>query len=214
MEQLSPAGLELGSESHEELIEASSLLMPTATGAVGACDRGGYSVDGTLWWREGINLPPKLTEAAVELVDGLISLLKSTQCLVQSENLSLAGHTVAPGEICPHSMCRGKLSNLGPDPRGDRLADHQHRRGVICVPFLRLLLEGVEENRRDRRRSIPVSDRGLGDVGEVGSCGWQCGPLGMTQEAEPVEDATNRELPKEVIGAIKDRVGVVEVAPR
>ena len=105
-------------------------------------------MDGTLWWRESINLSPKLTEATVELIDGLISLLKSAQRLIERVDLSLTGDTVASGEVCPHRMSSRKLSYLGPDPRGNRLADHHLRGGVIHVPFLQLLLEGVEKSGR------------------------------------------------------------------
>ena len=77
VQQLSPAHLKLGTKPHEELIEATSLLMPTATDARGTSDGGSYSMCRALRWRESINLPPNLTVAAVELVDGLIPLLKS-----------------------------------------------------------------------------------------------------------------------------------------
>ena len=110
--------------------------MPTALDAGDARDGGSNSMCRALWWSEGINLPPKLTEAAVELVDGLIPLLKSAQRLVEREDLSLTENTVAPGEVCSHHMSSGKISYLGPDPRGDRLAYHHLGGKVVCVPSL------------------------------------------------------------------------------
>ena len=102
----------------------------------------------TLRWRKSINLPPNLTEATVELVDGLIPLLKSAQRLIEREDLSLTGDTVAPSEVCPHRMSSRKISYLGPDPKGDRLANHHLCGRIIRVPFLQLLLKGIKKSGR------------------------------------------------------------------
>ena len=80
---------------------------------------------------EGINLPPGLAVAAVGLIDGVFPLLKATQCLVQCVELGLAGATVATSKVRPHRMSGRKVDNLRPDARGDRLADHHLRGGVI-----------------------------------------------------------------------------------
>ena len=175
------------------------LFRSTATEAGGAGDSGSYSMYRTLRWRKSINPSPKLTKATVKLINGLIpllksaqclieckdlsltgntvapgeicshrmrsrkisylgpDLLKSAQCLIECKDLSLTGNTVAPGEICPHRMRSRKISYLGPDPRDDCLANHHLCGRVIRVPFLQLL-EGVEKNRRDRRRYILVSN--------------------------------------------------------
>ena len=148
MKQLSPACLKLRAKPHEKLIESTSLLMLTATETGCAGDGGSYSMYRTLRWRESINLSPELTEPTIELIDGLISLLKSAQSLVECKDLSLAGNTVTPGKVCPHCMSSGKISYLSPDPRGDRLADHHLGGRVICVPFLQLLLEGIKKSGR------------------------------------------------------------------
>ena len=67
---------------------------------------------GARWRREGINLSLGITVAAVELINGVVPLLKATQCLVQCEDLGLAGSTVATSKVCSHSMSGRKIDNL------------------------------------------------------------------------------------------------------
>ena len=100
-------------------------------------------------WRKGINLLPGITVAAVELIDGVVPLLKATQCLVQCVEMGLAGATVAMSKVCPHRMSGRKVGNLRPDARGDRLVDHHLRRGVIRMPLLQFPFKGLEKNRRE-----------------------------------------------------------------
>ena len=163
MEKIGPEGatagsrLKLEAESHEELIQVASLLMPTAEGTWGTSNGRSNNMRGALRWEEGINLPPGLTVATVELINGIFPLLKVTQYLVQCVELGLAGATVATSEIRPHRMSGRKVGNLKPDAWSDRLADHHLCGGVIRMPFLQFPLEGLEKNQsvmeaRHRRR--------------------------------------------------------------
>ena len=49
---------------------------------------------GALRRGQGVNLPPGLTVTTVELVDGVVALLKTTKGLVESVELGLARATV------------------------------------------------------------------------------------------------------------------------
>jgi len=77
------------------------------------------------------------------------------------------------------------------------------------MPLLQLLLEGLEESRRERRGSIIVGNRGARGAGKVGSHRHVRGPIHMTKYPRPIEDASDRELPENVVGTIKHRIRMV-----
>ena len=97
MQQLSPSLLELGAETHDELVHTACLIIATAT-ATGAGLRAGEklsSMDSAVRRCECVNLTPKPTEPAVELIYGVFPLLNTTEGLVQDVELCLIGAAVA-----------------------------------------------------------------------------------------------------------------------
>ena len=82
MEQLGPSLLELGAETHDELVHATRLFMATATGARLRADEELSSMHSAVRRCESVNLMPKPTEPVVELIYGVLPLLKTTEGLI------------------------------------------------------------------------------------------------------------------------------------
>ena len=120
---------------------------------------------------ESVNLTPEPTEPAVELIYGVLPLLKTAEGLVQCVELCLTGVTVSALQRLPHLTRSGKICNLRADLKSDSLVYDHLDRGVIGGPFFQLLLEGLEDSGRERRGAISSLQRGAGGIGEVG-CNW------------------------------------------
>ena len=99
---------------------------------------------------ESVNMTPEPTEPAVELVDGALPLMKTTEGLVQCVNLCLTGAAVAALQTLPHLTRSGKIGNLRADLKSESLADDHLGHGLVSNPLLQLLLKGLENSRRGR----------------------------------------------------------------
>ena len=76
MEQLGPGLLELRTKTHDELIHATCLIMTTTKGAgLRACEKLS-SMCSAVGRCESVNLTPEPTEPVVELIYGILPLLR------------------------------------------------------------------------------------------------------------------------------------------
>ena len=95
MEQLGPSLLELGAKTHDELVHTTRLIVAMATGERLRAGEELSRMCRTVGRCECVNLTPDSTKTDVEQVDGVLSLLKTTKCMVQGVDLSLTGAAVA-----------------------------------------------------------------------------------------------------------------------
>ena len=211
MEELGPNLLELEAKAHDELIHTTGLIMATATGAGLGADKELCSMSGAVGRCERINLTPEPTEPAVELINGVLPLLKTAKCLVQGIELRLAGATVATLQVHPHLPRSGKISNLRTDLEGDGLADDHLGRGVVCIPPVQLPLKCLESSGREGRGPISSLKGGARGVGEKRSHGRHGSAIDMAEDAEAVKDPLDGQSPRDVVGAVKHHVGVLEI---
>ena len=135
MEQLGPSLLELGMKVHDELIHTASLIVTTAIGARLSAGEQLSSMSSAVRGCEGINLTPEPTEPAVELIHGVLPLLKTVEGLVQCVELCLTRATVSTLQIRPHLTCSRKIGNLRADLESDGLTDDHLGRGVVGSHF-------------------------------------------------------------------------------
>ena len=140
MEQLGPSLLELGAETHDELIHTTRLIM---TMAMGAGLRAGEELSRmyiAVGRCECVNLTSDPIKTVVEPVDSVLPLLKTTKGLVQGVDLCLTGAAVAAIWILPHLTCSVKICNLRADLKSDSLADDHLGRGVVTPDQIRVLI--------------------------------------------------------------------------
>ena len=82
-----------------------------------------------------VNLAPEPTIPAVELVNGVLPLLKTTKGPMQGVELRLNGATVVALQILPHLPSSGKLRHLSRDLKCDGLADDHLGRKSSAAHF-------------------------------------------------------------------------------
>ena len=81
------------------------------------------------------------------------------------------------------------------------------------MSLLQFSLESLEKNRRERWRHVIIGDGRIGGIGKVRSHGQQRGALSKAQNAKPIKDAIDRELPQDIVGAIEHHIRMSETSP-
>ena len=157
------------------------------------------------------DLAPTPTKPAVELVNGVLPLLKTTKNLVQGVELPLTGATIAVLQILPLLPSSGKLRHLSADLKGDSLADDHLGRKIVSGPLLQLLLKGLENSRRDRGRVVSSPEGGTRGIREVGSNEHGRGAINMAKNPEVVKDPPDGQLSKDIVGVVEHHIGMLEV---
>ena len=133
---MSTGPLKLGTEAHDKLVHASSLLVIAEEVACMSARKKMSSHHRARCRPKSINLAPESTITTLELINGVIPLLKPTKSPVKSVELCLAGSTVAMGQIVPYISSSGQLCNLRANLKDNRPTGHHLHVRIITVPLL------------------------------------------------------------------------------
>ena len=99
------------------------------------------------------------------------------------------------------------------NPQADGMTDHHLGGEIVRIPLLQLPLEGLEKNRRDRRRNIVVSNRRVVGFGEIWSHRQRRRAINMAKDLKTIKYPLDCELLRKVVGVVKHHIGMVDVPP-